>query len=100
MQKNKTNCCALAHLSGLSNTTTKKEIKTQLKSLKKEALKGFIPGDNSGLGQTSVFTIVTPSENKLTKKLVKVGFKECHTFKRRVGYPQTGNLRMLIYNLL
>ena len=100
MHKNKTSCCALGHLSGLNNNTSYEELKEKLSVLKEQAKKEYRISDNSGEGQTSVFTIVTPGEKVLENTLKSIGFQEIHNFKRRNGYPQTGNLKMFIYNLI
>lgn len=99
MNKTRTKCCALAQISGLSNSTTLLDIASKLKELRHQSKFKFNVGDGSGLGQTSIFTIITPNEDELSKTLIKAGFNLCHKFNRRTGYPKTGELRMYIVNL-
>lgn len=99
MVKTTTDCCALCQLSRISNDTPIKAIKNKLKILTKEKLANTEVGITTGNGQTAVFTIVSPGENILEKNLINLGFELSHLFERRVGYPNTGLLKMYIKNL-
>ncbi len=99
MEKIRTSCCALAQIAGVGNGTTTKELKERIDNLKIEKLLNTEVGFTTGNGQTAIFIIASPRENKLKAKLVDLGFKLSHSFERRVGYPNTGDLKMYIKNL-
>lgn len=100
MNKIITDCCALCQLSGLNNSTPRKQIEAALVKLTKEKNENVEVGvNNTGKGQTTVFVIVTPSEAFLEANLISLGFSNVHAFERRKGYPQTGLLKMFIKNL-
>lgn len=99
MEKHTTDCCALCQLSRVNNGTTVAELKYAIKVLTKEMEANVEVGMTTGKGQTAVFTIISPSEDVLENNLVKLGFVKTHNFKRRVGYPKTGDLKMYIKNL-
>jgi hypothetical protein len=99
MVKTTTDCCALCQLSRVNNTTTKQSIAYKLKQLKKEKDANKEVGITTGNGQTAVFIIVSPGEDILENNLIELGFELKHFFERRVGYPQTGLLKMYIKNL-
>ena len=56
-------------------------------------------GVTTGDGQTATFTIVSPGEDVLEQNLIELGYTLSHTFPRRVGYPDVGDLKMYIINL-
>tara|TARA_R110002124_G_scaffold281430_1_gene455650 strand:+ start:6934 stop:7233 length:300 start_codon:yes stop_codon:yes gene_type:complete len=99
MIKTTTDCCALCQLSRVNNDTPKYLIQWKLDQLTKEMLANKEVGITTGNGQTSVFTIVSPGENELEKNLISLGFENKHEFERRIGYPNTGSLKMYIKNL-
>jgi hypothetical protein len=98
MVKTITDCCAMCQLSRVSNDTPSFEIKRALKQLKAEMLANTEVGITTGGGQTACFTVVSPGEDRLEKKLLALGFKQVHTFARRVGYAKAGPLKMMIKN--
>ena len=95
MKLTTTACCALGQISGVNNNTEILNLKNFLSELKKTSEKSYIPGDDSGEGQTSFFIITTPNEKPLENKLRILGFNHVHSFKRRNGY-ELGNLKMWI----
>ena len=98
IQKIPTSCCALCQLS-INNTHTLKEIKEEIEQLKKEAyIREWKPVDGKEYGQRACFVIVSPGEDILERNLLKLKFKYIHSFNRRHGYPQTGELKMYILN--
>lgn len=97
--KTTTDCCALCQLSRVSNITPIEIIEDHLKVLKEQMDANVEVGITTGNGQTSVFTIVSPGEDQLEYNLQSLGFVHVHSFKRRVGYPDTGLLKMYIKNL-
>jgi hypothetical protein len=99
MIKTATDCCALCQLSRIDNETPIEHIEIALKKLKEEKEINIEVGYTTGNGQTAVFTIVSPGEYILENNLKKLGFKMKHTFERRVGYPNLGDLKMYIKNL-
>jgi len=98
MKKTPTSCCALCQISNVDNNTTKEELEAQLVILKEEASETYIPGDNSKKGQTSVFVVTSPGEDKLEELLQELHFSPVHTFDRRKGY-KPGELTIFIKNL-
>ena len=99
MEKHRTDCCALMQLSRVDNNTSLGALKAAIKKLTKEKNNNTEVGITTGNGQTAIFTIVSPGESVLAANLEVVGFKPVHTFERRVGYPQVGDLTMYIKNL-
>lgn len=99
MIKTTTDCCALCQLSRVNDETSKETIKNKIKKLTKEKKENKEVGYTTGNGQTAVFTIVSPGEDILESNLKELGFKKVHTFERRVGYPNNGDLKMYIKNL-
>lgn len=99
MEKHRTDCCALMQLSRVDNNTSLGALNAAIVKLTKEKYANTEVGITTGNGQTAVFTIVSPGEDILAKNLEAVGFKPVHTFERRVGYPQVGDLTMYIKNL-
>lgn len=97
--KTTTDCCALCQLSRVNNYTPKSYIEDALAILKRQKLANTEVGITTGNGQTAVFTIVSPGEDRLEAKLISLGFNQVHTFERRKGYPKLGNLKMYIKNL-
>jgi len=98
MKKTTTACCAMAQLSDINNTTTKKELSCALKILNKQMKNNTEVGITTGNGQTAIFAIVTLGEEILENNLRYFGFEVKHIFPRRVGYLP-GNLKMMIKNL-
>jgi hypothetical protein len=99
MQKTATPCCALCQISSVGDGTPIEEISGAMKVLHRQMLDNTEVGITTGNGQTAVYIIASPGENKLKKNLLKLGFEVKHTFERRVGYPKTGDLQMYIKNL-
>ena len=99
MIKTSTDCCALCQLSGINDTTPIEKIKSYLDFQEEQALKNIQVGIGKTTGQTTVFTIISPGENKLEKNLKELGFIETFTFNRRIGYPK-GHLKMMIKDLI
>jgi len=97
--KTTTDCCAFCQLSRVNNYTSKQDIKDILTQLKEEKKKNTEVGVTTGNGQTAVFTVVSPGEHMLEKNLISLGFENKHIFERRVGYPNTGDLKLYIKNL-
>jgi hypothetical protein len=87
MTKTTTDCCALCQLSRVNNNTPVKVIEAKLAKLKIEMEANEEVGITTGNGQTAVFTIVS------------LGFQEVWQFPRRKGYPETGELKLMIKNL-
>jgi hypothetical protein len=100
MKKITTACCALCQLAEVTNVTEIEEIEDALEQLKHECLINTEVGITTGNGQTAVFVIVSPGEVILKSNLKKLKFKEIHQFKRRIGYPDVGDLKMYIKNLI
>jgi hypothetical protein len=99
MLKTVTDCCALCQLSQVNNETPIENIERAIKRLTEEKEENTEVGYTTGNGQTAVFTIVSPGEHILENNLKKLGFEMKHTFERRVGYPNHGDLKMYIKNL-
>lgn len=96
MKINATQCCALAHLCQVSNDININELK-RIISLKRIEMKtNKDVGISYGTGQTAMFTIVSPGEDRLENVLKECGFEFQYEFARRVGYPDG----MLKYYLL
>ncbi len=94
-----TNCCAFCQLS-MSSDATIEEIQEALDLLKEERRSQIWYGTGTDAGgQTSTFTITTPSEKELAEKLESLGYKKVNEFDRRNGYPSTGILSMWVYNI-
>lgn len=100
MEKVTTGCCALAQIHRVGNDTPLREIRAALEIMKQQALDNIEVGVTTGYGQTTVFVIVSPGEYILETNLIKLGFRYIHDFKRRVGYPDAGDLKMYIKNLI
>ena len=98
MIKTPTACCALCQLSGVSNRTTKRQFQRQFDKLIKERDANTEVGTSTGNGQTCVFVIVSPGEEKLEDLLIELEFTLSHEFPRRVGY-KSGRLAMYIKTL-
>lgn len=98
MIKTTTDCCALCQISHVTNQTTVAELENTIEILSEQKKRNNEVGFTSGRGQTAVFVIVSPNEEKLRTNLEGLGFKSSHTFERRVGYP-AGMLDMYIKNL-
>lgn len=99
MIKTVTDCCALCQLSRVNNNTPKYFIEWKINRLIEEKNNNTEVGITTGNGQTAVFTIVSPGESELEKNLLELGFKHKHSFERRKGYPNKGDLKMYIKNL-
>src|SRR5690554_4141233 len=99
MNKVTTGCCALCQLEKINNDTSIIHLEYVINKLKQEMIDNKEVGITTGNGQTAVFSIVSPGEDILEKNLIQLGFEKKHTFKRRVGYPETGDLKMYIKNL-
>lgn len=99
MRKITTGCCALCQIDKVTNGTSKQHLKYMLEKLKREKDANTEVGVTTGNGQTSVFIIVSPGENKLEENLKSLNFQHIHNFERRKGYPETGDLKMYIKNL-
>jgi hypothetical protein len=99
MTKTTTDCCALCQLSRVNNNTPVKVIEAKLAKLKIEMEANEEVGITTGNGQTAVFTIVSPGEHTLNTNLKSLGFQEVWQFPRRKGYPETGELKLMIKNL-
>lgn len=99
IKKTTTDCCAMCQLSRVNDDTPKEDIQKVLTLLKYQKDANVEVGITTGNGQTSVFTIVSPGEKVLERNLQELGFEIKHTFERRVGYPQVGDLKMYIKNL-
>jgi len=99
MTKTTTDCCALCQLSRVSNHTPVKVIEIKLEQLRREMEENVEVGVSRGKGQTAVFTIVSPGEDTLEANLISLGFQEVWQFSRRRGYPETGDLKLMIKNL-
>ena len=99
MQKTTTSCCALCQINNVSNHTSLKELEDATKVLRRQMLDNKEVGVTTGNGQTAVFVIVSPGEDKLESNLCRLGFSNKHAFERRIGYPKTGMLKMYIKNL-
>jgi len=99
MKKTTTACCALCQISDVNNATTKSDLEYAIKVLKKGMINNKEVYFTTGNGQTSVFVIASPGEDKLKETLKSIGFRVKHTFARRVGYPKTGALEMYLKNL-
>jgi len=97
--KTTTDCCALCQLSRVHNHTPISAIQTRLDKLTHEMKSNVEVGVTTGNGQTAVFTVVSPGEDKLLSNLKKLGFLPVHKFPRRKGYPETGALTLMIKNL-
>lgn len=99
MEKHTTGCCALCQIHRVSNDTSIENLKKALNVLTQQMKDNTEVGITTGNGQTSVFVIVSPGENILENNLITLGFENKHQFPRRVGYPDTGDLKMYIKNL-
>lgn len=99
IKKTTTDCCAFCQLSKVNDRTPIRAIQIKLERLKKEMDANTEVGITTGNGQTAVFSVVSPGENILMANLLELGFKEAWTFPRRRGYPQTGDLKLMIKNL-
>lgn len=99
MEKHTTDCCALCQLSRVNNHTSIEDIRQAVTQMTKEMKANTEVGITTGNGQTAIFTIVSPNEWNLEANLKKIGFVNAHQFKRRVGYPDVGDLKMYIKNL-
>ena len=95
--KSPTWCCALMQLA-CSEDTTPDELDYHIARLKEENKLKFNTATRSS-GETTIFVITTPYEKDLEKLLQSKGFQHIWSFKRRNGYPQTGQLRMWILNV-
>lgn len=83
-----TACCALAQINDVNNETTKEELQELIDKLILEKKETYIPGDESGKGQTTFFVITTPTEQKLENTLKNLFFERGFKFNRRTGYPE------------
>lgn len=99
MRKITTGCCALCQLDKLNNKTSEKDIKNVLDNLKIEMEANTEVGITTGNGQTATFTIVSPGEDILENNLINLGYVHVHSFSRRKGYPELGDLKLYIKNL-
>jgi len=99
MQKTTTSCCALCQINNVGNHTSLGEFESAIKVLRRQMLDNKEVGVTTGNGQTAVFVIASPGEDRLKKNLKTLGFTKIHNFDRRVGYPKTGDLEMHIKNL-
>jgi len=99
IKKTTTDCCAFCQLSKVGNQTPIRAIQIKLAQLEKEMHANKEVGITRGNGQTAVFTVVSPGEDILMSNLVRLGFKKAWEFPRRKGYPQTGDLKLMIKNL-
>lgn len=99
MRKVTTGCCAMAQIDKVGNNTPIEHLEYTLSRMSKEMRANTEVGITTGNGQTAVFTIVSPGEYILEANLKKLGFEYKHSFPRRVGYPNTGDLKMYIKNL-
>ena len=100
MIKTVTACCALCQINNVNNDTSIEFFEYALDKLKKEALDNVEVGTTTGNGQTAAFVIVSPGEFNLESNLKKLEFKKIHEFKRRVGYPDVGDLKMYIKDVI
>ena len=98
MKFNPTDCCALAHLCDINNDTGLDLLKAVLLYRKQKMLENKEVGVSTGEGQAAIFSIISPGEDRLEKKLKLLGFKEVTTFDRRKGYPK-GRLKMYLIEL-
>jgi hypothetical protein len=93
--KIQTGCCALCQLS-VTNDTTLQELDDVICQLRLDAFKkDWSPSDRTG-GETAIFVITAPGEDKLVRTLRMAGFMSDFFFKRRKGYPE-GTLKMWTY---
>ena len=99
MRKVTTGCCALCQIEHLNNNTPKAFIEKALVQLKIEKETNTEVGITTGNGQTATFTIVSPGEDILEQNLISLGYNMVHTFPRRKGYPELGDLKLYIKNL-
>lgn len=99
MQKTTTACCALCQINSVHNGTPLDHLKYAVDKLRTQKENNTEVGITTGNGQTAVFVIVSPGEDTLESNLIKLGFKNKHTFERRKGYPPMGDLKMYILNL-
>jgi len=79
-----TGCCALSQISRVNNTTKLAKLKVLIEQKRNEALNENADPYSYAVAQTCLFVVTTESEIPLAKKLKKLGFKEMHTFKRRL----------------
>lgn len=94
--KYQTPCCALCQMYNTDDRTTVVELKRFVEKVKAHSeSQNWLTSDRSG-GERAIYTITSPWETNLQKRLVEVGFEEITTFKRRKGYPE-GTLTMYIY---
>jgi hypothetical protein len=98
INKYSTSCCALCQIAQLDNNTTEEAIQTEIDKLTKEMHRNKDVGISYGTGQTAVFTIISPGEDRLEAKLIKLGFQKTYDFQRRKYYPK-GALKMFMKDL-
>ena len=99
MKKTTTACCALCQINDVNNDTTIGELQHAIAILTNQKEKNTEVGITTGNGQTAVFVIASPGEYILEDNLLQLGFDLKHTFERRKGYPDVGDLKMFIKNL-
>ena len=94
-----TSCCGLCLLTA-GNETSDEELDWQINRAKKEAKMKWSRNDRRS-GETLMTCVSVPLvELGLEEKLKARGFKVLTEFKRRTGYPQTGNLKLWGLNLI
>jgi len=98
MLKTRTDCCAFCQISKVGNNTSRKALQRAVDKLTLQMEANTEVGITHGNGQTAVFVVVSPGEDKLAANLEALGFEDKHTFDRRRGYPP-GTLSLYIKNL-
>ena len=101
MEKDLTDCCAIAFLSGLHNRTTVKELQQLINNAKDLLPKADDPIE----GATCFLASTAPSETALRKTLVETGFLLVNTMKQNTyhfEYDDSKNreVHLYSYNLL
>lgn len=91
-----THCCALSQISA-GNITPIEEIQSYIDKAKWQKKFSWWKMPKGG-GERAFFVIVSPGEEILENNIKKLKFKKIAEFERRVGYPETGILKMYFIN--
>ena len=91
IQKHQTACCALCQITA-SNEDSYEDLYKAIEEIKLSTREMWHPSDRRG-GETTVYVITAPGEDKLVKNLRDLGFVRTLEFPRRNGY-QPGRLKM------